>query len=196
MQTEQKTLRLSVREGYQVLLRAEAELLLPIGKERMRAFYLALGETCMRWAEEIEGERLRRAYAELGTLRERSGFRPGLYRLRMRIPWEEEGLMAMLCESELYGESLSRRAGLHRTVQIWDVEEELILPPRQALSRLAPWMHRRMLPFHPDGFYPQENGLLLFRNPSHGGDFLEKRIARPEGGGGRADGRESPPKCE
>lgn len=190
MQTEQKTLRLSVREGYQVLLRAEAELLLPIGKERMRAFYLALGETCMRWAEEIEGERLRRAYAELGTLHERSGFRPGLYRLRMRIPWEEEGLMAMLCESELYGESLSRRAGLHRTVQIWDVEEELILPPRQALSRLAPWMHRRMLPFHPDGFYPQENGLLLFRNPSHGGDFLEKRIARPEGGRGRADGRE------
>ena len=47
-----------------------------------------------------------------------------------------------------------------------------------------------MLPFHPDGFYPQENGLLLFRNPSHGGDFLEKRIARPEGEGGRADGRE------
>lgn len=187
MQTASKTLRLTVREGYQVLLRAEAELLLPVKEGRMRDFYLALGETCMHWAEEIEGERLRRAYAELGTLRERSGFRAGVYRLRMRIPWEEGRLVALLCESELYGESLSRRAGLHRTVQIWDAEEELILPMGQALARLAPWMQKRMLPFHPDGFFPQGDGLLLFRNPSHGGEFLEKWIAGPSAEGKRED---------
>lgn len=181
METEQKMLRSTVREGYQVLLRAEAELLLPLQGERMRSFYCRLGEVCMHWAVEIEGGRLRAAYRALESLRERSSFRTGSYRLQMRIPWEAGELVAILCESELRGESLPARTGLHRTAQVWDRKEELILPPRQVLSRLAPWMEKRMLPFHPDGCYPQGEGLVLFRNPSHGGAFLEKWIAEPRG---------------
>ena len=35
----------TVREGYQILLRADAELLLPEDKPLMRAFYEHMGET-------------------------------------------------------------------------------------------------------------------------------------------------------
>ncbi|MBQ1230217.1 MAG: hypothetical protein IIX80_04195 [Clostridia bacterium] len=178
MEVDQRMLRAVVREGYQVLLRAEAELLLPVGKKAMREFYLNLGKACMNWVKEVEGERMRRAFLELLSPRERSAFRAGHYRFRMRIPWESEGLAAMVCESELKGENDLLRGGMHRTAQVWDLKEELILPPSQVLALLAPHIGRRMLPFTADGIYPEGEFLVAFRNPSSKGAFLEKRIPR------------------
>lgn len=196
MEVDQRMLRAVVREGYQVLLRAEAELLLPVGRKTMREFYLHLGKACMSWAKEVEGERMRRAFSELVSPRERSAFRVGYYRFRMRIPWEADGLAAVLCESELTGENDILRGGMHRTAQVWDLREELILPPSQVLAFLAPHIGRRMLPFAADGIYPEGDFLVAFRNPSPKGGFLEERIPRALPEQKKRDGGAGGENCE
>lgn len=176
MEVDQRELRAVVREGYQVILRAEARLLLPVGKEEIRDFYVRLGEACMKWARDVEGELLRRSFCALSSPRERAAFRVGQYRFGMRIPWETERFAAVVCESDLSGERDALQGGFHRTAQVWDLQRQLILPPRQVLSLFSPRIKRRMLPFSADGIYPEGKDLVLFRNPSEKGDFLEKRI--------------------
>ena len=170
MKLEKKELHGVVREGYQVLLRADAELLLPTEQKKMRDFYLRLGESCMSWMLEVHGGRLRKAFSELETVRERSRFHAGRYWLRMRIPWESSPLVAILCESDLTGELVPARGGYYRIAQVWNTEEETILPREQITGLLYSRISRRMLPFQPDGIYPEGEELVMFRNatPSHG----------------------------
>lgn len=170
MNLEKKELHGVVREGYQILLRADAELLLPTEQKKMRDFYLRLGESCMSWILEVHGGRLRKAFSELETVRERSRFHTGRYWLRMRIPWESSPLVAILCESDLTGELVPARGGYYRIAQVWNTEEETILPREQVTGLLRSRISRRMLPFQPDGIYPEGEELVLFRNatPAHG----------------------------
>ena len=81
METRQELLRATVREGYQILLRAEVELALPEGKQKMAAFYQRMGETCWHWARDIYGERLRKDFSALCSVREKSAFRTQHYRM-------------------------------------------------------------------------------------------------------------------
>ena len=50
MNVIKEELHATVREGYQILMRADAELYLPEEKPRMLEFYKRMAQTCMRWA--------------------------------------------------------------------------------------------------------------------------------------------------
>lgn len=178
MITETQELKASTREGYQILLRAEARLLLPVGKPKICDFYQRLARTCVSWAEEIHGERLRREFCALETVREKSRFRTQYYRFCMYSPWEEGRYAVILCESELTGQWEEIHNSYHRISHVWDVEEELLLPPSQILSAFGVNLSRDMLPFRPDGIYPTEDGIVLFRNPTPSSVFIEKKLPR------------------
>ena len=62
MNVEKSERHATVREGYQILLRADAEVLEMMDKPKIRAFYRNMGETCMRWAQEVYGESLRKEF--------------------------------------------------------------------------------------------------------------------------------------
>ena len=176
MRLEKKDLHGVVREGYQILLRADMELLLPTEQKQIRDFYLQLGESCMRWIIEVHGSRLRKAFSELESVRERSRFHTGRYTLRMRVPWEMPPFVAMLCESDLTGELVPPRGGYYRIAHVWNWQEELMLPPGQIPGLLRSRMSRRMLPFKPDGMYPEGEQLVLFRNATASTPWEEVRL--------------------
>jgi len=176
MKVRKKELHGRVRDGYQILLRADAELLFPTAGEQMRAFYGKLGETCMSWALEVHGDRLRRAFGELETVREKSRFHTGRYRFRMRIPWEEPPYVAIVCESELTGELIPEAGGYFRISHVWNCEEELMLPTEQILRLLDGGLSRRMFPFRPDGVYPEGEHVVLFRNATAKTAWEETRL--------------------
>ncbi len=163
----------TVREGYQILLRADAELLLPQGKPEIRSFYKTLVQTCMTWAKEVYGERLRKEFLSLEDVRDRARFHTQHYRFRMRSPWESAEHLVMLCESEILGKGDPRNA-YHRISHVWNIEEELMLPLVQILQVFDVKLTRDMLPFRPDGIYPQGDGLVFFRNATQTSAFLEK----------------------
>ena len=104
MNTTTEQLRATVREGYQVLLRAEAEIVLPDGKDVIGNYYRLLTDKCMSWATEVYGERLRNEFLALEDLHDRALWRAQKYRFLMRIPWQNEHYIAILCESYLLGQ--------------------------------------------------------------------------------------------
>lgn len=168
----------TVREGYQILLRADAELLLPEDKPLMRAFYEHMGETCMIWAQTVHGEALRREFLTLEGIREKSQFGTQHYRFRMRCAWEEDGYVAMLCETELSGQWREPQKSYHRISHVWNTEEENALPFPQILERFGVQVSKSKLPFTPDGIYPEGDQMVFFRNVTEHTPFLEKRISR------------------
>lgn len=176
MKMEKKELHGVVREGYQVLLRADAELLLPTAQKRMLDFYLQLGESCMRWMIEVHGSRLRKAFSELESVRDRSRFHMGRYVFRMCVPWKKPPFVAILCESDLTGELVPPRGGYYRIAHVWDCCEELMLPPGQIPGLLHSRLPRHMLPFKPDGMYPEGEQLVLFRNATASTPWEEVRL--------------------
>ena len=176
--TEQRRV---VREGYQILLRAEAELLLPPGKEKMKWFYEKMAETCMKWAESIYGERLRSEFLNLESLRERSHFRTQNYRFSMRSPWSEGVWTVLLCESTLTGQWKQPENSYHRVSHIWNVEEELLLPFSEILQNFGMRLEKNQLPFRPDGIYPEGDEMVFFRNADEKTRFLERRFSRESG---------------
>ncbi|MBR2020122.1 MAG: hypothetical protein IKA05_06965 [Clostridia bacterium] len=178
MNTETVKQHATVREGYQILLRADAELLIPVDKPKMRGFYLKMADTCMKWAEEIYGEELKREFAELETIRERSQFSTQRYRLRIRCPWEEGIHAAFLCESTLTGQWKEPQKSYHRISHVWNTEEESILPFSQILKSFGLRISKQMLPFPPDGMYPEGEEMVFFRNVTDQTPFLEKRLPR------------------
>ena len=175
---EQVEMHATVREGYQILLRADAFLLMPTEKPKIRAFYQRMADTCMRWAEEIHGESLRKDFLELEGIRERSLFRTQRYTLRMRCPFDEGRHTVLLCESKLTGQWKEPQKSYHRISHVWNTEEELVLPIPQILRRFGLRLTKNMLPFPPDGVYPEGQEMVFFRNVTDHLPFLEKRLSR------------------
>lgn len=178
MKVEKKELRGVVCEGYQILLRAEAELLLPTEQPRIREFYEKLADTCMKWASEVHGEGLRRDFLALEGVRERSAFRTQHYRLRMRIAHEDDYFAAVVCESNLSDQWREPQKSYHRISHVWDLREETVLPLSQILSRFGMNLSRGQLPFKPDGVYPEGECIVCFRNVTENTPFLEKKLPR------------------
>ena len=163
-------MRRTVREGYQLLLRASAELWLPAETHAsMREYYVQLSESCLTWAVEIEGERARARFLSLEEPAFRSRFRTENYRFWMEIPWCTAEHIAVVCSSKL-GDTIRRSA------QIWNLAEETLLPMRQVERLFADSLRGQSLPFRPHGMYPEAGELVLFRNPLRDGVFMERRF--------------------
>lgn len=162
--TEQTTA--TVREGYQVLLRAEAVLVLPEEKDVIGNYYRLLSEKCMSWAVEVHGERIRRDFLSLDDLHDRALWRAQKYRFLMRIPWMSEHHIAILCESYLLGQNQNTQNSYHRLSHVWNLKEESILPIPQILELFGCGIKLRELPFTPDGVYPEGEDLIFYKNPT------------------------------
>lgn len=173
MELEKRMLRDSTVEGYRVLLRAEADLLLPCDRERIRAFYLALAKKCIAWVTEVTGERVRARYLKLPTTAQKARFGTCTYRFRMRSVATEERHAVFLCESELIG--VEETVRYRRLSHVWCTSEETILPHSQILRLYSPKRAFRGLGFHPDGIYPEGGELVFFKNATKDRVFEEKR---------------------
>ena len=168
--------RASVREGYQILLRAKAELILPIAQAEIARYYSELANKCMEWATEVEGERLRREFLALEDTRDRARFRMREYRFTMRCVWESEDAVAILCESYLRGQASVPDRSYHRLSHVWNVGEQTILPARQILSKFGLSRIPGEVCFRPDGIYPEGETLVFFQNPKEKQPFAEVRV--------------------
>lgn len=166
MHTITEQMRATVREGYQVLLRAEAELVLPEGKEVMGKYYRLLADKCMAWATEAYGERIRSDFLSLEDLHDRALWKAQKYRFSMRIPWQGKHHIAILCESYLLGQRQEVQNSYHRLSHVWNIEEESILPVGQILDLFGCGIKLRDLPFAPDGVYPEGEELIFYKNPT------------------------------
>lgn len=155
-----------VREGYQVLLRAEAELVLLEGKDVICNYYRLLAEKCMSWATEVYGERIRRDFLSLEDLHDRALWRAQKYRFLMRIPWQNEHYIAILCESYLLGQRQQMQNSYHRLSHVWNLDEESILPIPQILELFGCGIKIKELPFVPEGVYPDGGELIFYKNPT------------------------------
>ena len=166
MNTTTEKLTATVREGYQVLLRAEAELVLPEGKDVIGNYYRLLSDKCMTWATEVYGERIRRDFLSLDDLHDRALWRAQKYRFLMRIPWQNEHHAAILCESYLLGQRGSVENSYHRLSHVWNLEEQSILPVAQILNLFGCGIKLKDLPFVPQGVYPEGEELIFYKNPT------------------------------
>jgi len=175
MDMEKKELHTTVREGYQILLRAEAEWYEPTEYEKICDYYRRLAEKCMTWASEVHGETLRKEFLSLESTREKSRFRTQEYRFVSHVLRIGEEYATVVCESWLKGGRGGSKKGYHRISHVWDLNEETILPFSQILKRFEPAEHDFVLPFSPDGIYPEGDELVFFKNPSDENSFLEER---------------------
>ncbi len=172
MDFEHVSLRKTVREGYVLLLRAEAELMLPKeGYENLRGFYERVAQSCLNWVTEIYGEELRRYFLALSDIRERSRFFTRRYRFWMRVPWQDEAHVTILCESER--DPIEGERDFYRIAHTWNLEEESILPPIQVMRLLGVRLRRSAFPFVPDGIYCEDGHVKIFKNPGRENRFLE-----------------------
>ena len=165
----------TVREGYQVLLRAEAELIHPEGKDVIQKYYQLLADKCMSWAIGVHGERLRKDFLSLEDLHDRALWRAQKYRFCMRIPWQSEHHIAILCESYLLGQRQEVQNSYHRLSHVWNLDEESILPIGQILELFACGIHVRDLPFSPDGVYPEGEELVFYKNPTQDTPLAQRK---------------------
>lgn len=168
----------TVRDGYQLLLRAHAELILPTAFPEIREFYNRLCDICMTWATEVHGEMLKSDFAKLEGIHEKSCFRAQSYRFQMRIPWSDENYAAFVCESILKGQWSDIPNSYHRISHVWNLREQSVLPFSQILKVFGIRLTKPMFPFRPDGIYPDGDGMILFRNATRTAPFAEKRFAR------------------
>ena len=175
MELEKREEKRSVREGYVVLLRASAQLLLPNeAYPTMRAFYQRIVDACMSWTEEIYGERLRAHFLSLTDIRERSHYRTLSYRFAMRVPWQETPYITILCESER--KELDGSVDFYRICHTWNTEEETVLPYRQAIQLFRPKATKGEMPFVPDGIYREDDKIVIYKNKTLQNRFLEARL--------------------
>ena len=166
MNTTTEQLRATVREGYQVLLRAEATVVLPEGKDVIGKYYRLLADKCMSWATEVYGERIRQSFLSLEDLHDRALWKAQKYRFLMRIPWHSEHHIAILCESYLLGQRNDMQNSYHLLSHVWNLEEESILPITQILELFQCGIQMKELPFAPDGVYPENGELIFYKNPT------------------------------
>ena len=177
MKVETKEFHATVREGYQILLRAEVIGLLPTDAPKIRAFYEIMIDTCMRWVLEVYGERLRSEFLSLESVHEKSQFRTQRYRMTVNIPWENDKLAVFLCESHLTGNWKTPQKAYRRISHVWRVDEALLLPLGEILKTFGIRLKREMLPFRPDGIYPVGDELICFQNATDMQSFSEYRLS-------------------
>ena len=172
-QTEQ--CHTAVREGYRSLLTADSELRLPVGYPRICDYYRRVGEACVRWAEKAEGERLRQQYLAMEDHRDRARFRTARYRICCEAVWEETPYVTYLCRSTLQMET-----GVTQRImaQVWNLEEETMLPMSEILKRFPVQPPKTKPPFRPDGIYPLARELVFYRNGDGKRAFAEHRSPR------------------
>ncbi len=164
----------AVREGYRSLLTADSELRLPVGYPRICDYYRRVGEACVRWAEKAEGERLRQQYLSLEDHRDRARFRTARYRICCEAVWEAYPFVTYLCRSALQtGAEPVRRV----MAQVWNLEEETLLPMSEILKRFSSKAKKTKPPFRPDGIYPLEGELVFYRNGDGKREFAEYRVS-------------------
>lgn len=177
MQTEVIRERRCVRADYRILFRADAEIVVPEQKGRMRTCLQAIFRTFSEWAGSGEGEPVRQAYLALPEIRDRSRFRTVEYRLRGKFVWEGEGLVSWVAETQLR-DANRQREEIRRTAIVWNTEEETALPPREIfrLAGLSARERSKQLPFRPDGIYPVSGSLVCFRNGRGADAFREIRL--------------------
>lgn len=164
-------IRRCVREGYQLLLSAEATLFLPEGDGgAMAEYYQNVARTCLAWAEQIEGERLRASFLSDEDIRARSRFRPWHYSFWMELPWQTSEYLAVVCHSRMEKE-------LRRSAQIWKLSEGTMLRMREIRSLFSSSLGRfGGMTFSPHGIYPKGEELILFRNATPKGPAMEKKL--------------------
>ena len=180
MEFLEQTRRMSVREGFVVLLRAEANLQLPSEDyEKIRSFYQKTADSCLLWATEIYGEELRRSFLSLSDIREKSRFRTRHYRFWMRVPWSDGEHVTILCESTR--ESERGDTDFYRIAHTWNVAEQTILPTSQVLRLLGARPSTHALPFVPNGLYKEGETIVIYQNASAEKAFSEVRfpVANP-----------------
>ena len=174
MNFEARKIQKTVREGYQILLRARAELLLPAEKEEICRYYVTLAEKCMQWAVEVHGTLLQKQFLALETAVEKARFQTERYLFSMRCVTQTEEHLVLLCESWLHTQE--GKDGYHRISHVWNLDEETVLPFSQILEAFGVRLKRRSLPFLPDGIYPTENEMIFYKNPTAEASFSEFRI--------------------
>lgn len=180
MNFEAREIKKIVREGYQILLRAEASLLLPIEQKEIGRYYETLGEKCMQWAVEVHGDQLRRRFLSLESAAEKARFPMERYRFSMRCILEARGRAVLLCESRLQASGGGMENEYRRISHVWNLEEETVLPMAQILQAFDVRAKRRELPFRPDGVYPAGGDMIFFKNPTPDAPFSEFRIPLSE----------------
>jgi len=172
---EKERCHTAVREGYRSILQSDTEIWLPRGHGRMEEYYQRVREACVKWAETAEGARLREAYLATEDHMERARFQTAAYRLICAPVWEEFPYVSYLCRSVLQiGHEKNERV----MAQVWNTEEETILPMGQVLRVFPTQTAKKRIPFRPDGVYPLAEDLVFYRNASGGRTFGEYRIKR------------------
>ena len=127
MQTERVLMRQIVIGEYRVLLRMEGDLFLPIAYPKIRAFYETLCQNTLVWGKEVLGKSLCKEYADLPDPLSKSRFPTTRCNLFIEIPYEGKEYAAIVCSARWSG----KVEGLHRYVGVWQLSEELLLPPRE-----------------------------------------------------------------
>lgn len=127
MQTERVRLHEIVIGEYRVLLRMEGDLYLPIAFPKIRAFYERLCQNTLDWGKEVLGRKLCQVYEALPTTLEKARFPTTRCNLLIEIPYEDERHAAILCSARWSG----KVEGLFRYCGVWDLAEELLLPPKE-----------------------------------------------------------------
>ncbi len=125
--------RVTVREGYTVLLIAQHLRQLPEVPPLISDFSVRMGKLLFRRALEAEGERVRADYRALEDHTARARFR--VRRLNVTVGSEtvDPEHLRVVCTVMLGGE------GKSRTEWVWNTREETLLPPAQLRQ-----MHRKM----------------------------------------------------
>jgi hypothetical protein len=141
----------------------------------MEEYYLRVREACVKWAETAEGERLRGVYLAVEDHMERARFQTAAYRLICSPVWEEFPYVTYVCRSVLQiGHEKTERV----MAQVWNVEEETILPMGQVLRAFPTQATKKRIPFRPDGVYPLDGELVFYRNANGERIYSEYRLKR------------------
>ena len=176
MEWERVQMHASVREGYQVLLRADAELFVPLACEKIAAYYRALAEKSLAWICEVYGEDLRKQFLAVEDVRERARFGTRRYSFSMQCVWENGAHAAFLCEGILSGENEAAERTRRRSAAVWNLENEQLLPRGQVEKMLLAKGEKKRPPFACDGMYPCNEALIYFKNPTREGEGAEWQI--------------------
>ena len=93
----------------------------------------------------------------------------------MRIPWQSENHVAILCESYLLGQRQEMQNSYHRLSHVWNLHEESILPIPQILELFGCGIKLQDLPFAPEGVYPEGEELIFFKNPTANAPLAQRK---------------------
>ena len=168
--------RTAIREGYRSILQTDSEWCIPSDRERICEFYRRVRDACVNWVERAEGERIRARYLAIEDHGERARFRTAQYRLRCEPVWEEYPYLSYLCRSSFCEDG---REICRVMAQVWNLEEQTVLPMSQILREFPTTTPKKRPPFRPDGAYVLERELVFYRNgEGDASDSLEFRMDR------------------